>query len=303
MFHLLELDGAEDEVSGRNFVAERFAHLRDAEGHFGARRALYVQKVYKLALRRFGAEINFVLAFVRYPARSFEHKVEGAYRRPIVLAAVGAGDLVLGDVRLHLFVGHRIGIDFALGMRLNEVIRAETRLAFLTVHFGIGERGGVPARLPHARIHQDRRVHAVRVLTLLHEALPPCALYIVFDLHADGAVIPCVAHAAVNFAPGEDDAPRLAKVYDLVHRDRSFVRHKKTPRKYLLKSNNTILHFWRKKSTLFAPRRNIRQKNAVRRYMRKSLMRKGVPVMVMKMVRKYCRNLNQLPSGKSESKR
>ena len=42
VFHLLELDGAENKVAGGDFVAERLADLRNAEGHLGARRALYV---------------------------------------------------------------------------------------------------------------------------------------------------------------------------------------------------------------------------------------------------------------------
>ena len=72
------------------------------------------------------------------------------------------------------------------------------------------------------RVSARRRVHAEGVVALLHETLPPGALDIVFNFHAHGSVVPRVAHAAVNFAAGEDDAPCLAKAHKLVHRYRSF---------------------------------------------------------------------------------
>ncbi len=68
VLHLLKFDGAEDEVAGGDLVAERLADLRDAEGDLGARRALDVQKVDEFALRRLGAQINFILALVGHAA-------------------------------------------------------------------------------------------------------------------------------------------------------------------------------------------------------------------------------------------
>ena len=153
MLHLLELDRAENKVSGRDLVAERLADLRDPEGDFCARRALYVHKVYEFALRRFGAEINFVLALVRDPARSLEHQIERADIRPVVLSADGAGDLVLRDILLHFLVRHKVGIDLAFRVRLDQVVRAVTALAFLAVHFRVGKRSRVTARVPHAGVH------------------------------------------------------------------------------------------------------------------------------------------------------
>ncbi len=56
--HLLELARAEDEVAGRDFVAERFSDLRDAEGNFAAHRRQHVLEIDEDALRRFGAKIG-----------------------------------------------------------------------------------------------------------------------------------------------------------------------------------------------------------------------------------------------------
>ena len=58
--HLLELAHAEDEVAGRDLVAEGFADLPYAEGHTLSGGALHVLEVDKDALRRLGAEIDGV---------------------------------------------------------------------------------------------------------------------------------------------------------------------------------------------------------------------------------------------------
>jgi hypothetical protein len=42
--HLLELAGAEDEVAGRDLVAERLADLRDAERRLLARVVMHVER-------------------------------------------------------------------------------------------------------------------------------------------------------------------------------------------------------------------------------------------------------------------
>ena len=153
VFHLFELDGAENEVSGGDFVAERFADLRDAERHFCARGALNVQKVYEFALRGFGAQVDFILALVGDAAGCFEHKVERTDGRPVMFAAVRAGDFVFFDVGFHFLVGHGVGIDLAFGMRFDQIICAEACFAFFAVHFRVGKGSGVAACFPHAGIH------------------------------------------------------------------------------------------------------------------------------------------------------
>ena len=226
MFHLFELDGAEDEVAGGDLVAERLADLGDAEGDFRPRRALDVEEIDEFALRRLGTEIDLVLALVGDPARGLEHEIEGADGGPVKAAADGAMDLMFADILLHFLVRHAVGIDASLGMRFDEVVRTVTGLAFLAVHFGIGEGRRVPACFPNSRVHENGGVQPVGVFALLHEPLPPCAFDVVLDLDADGTVIPRVSHAAVDLASREDDAPRLAERHQFLHCDRAVVHNR-----------------------------------------------------------------------------
>src|SRR5262249_44653301 len=59
--HLLELARAEDVVAGRDLVAERAAHLADAERDLHARRVEHVLEVVEHALRGLGPEIGLRL--------------------------------------------------------------------------------------------------------------------------------------------------------------------------------------------------------------------------------------------------
>ena len=74
--HLLELAGAEDEVSRRHFVAEALADLGDAEGHFDAGGVDDVLKVQEDALRGFGAKIGFDSSLWSAPTYVEEHQIE-----------------------------------------------------------------------------------------------------------------------------------------------------------------------------------------------------------------------------------
>src|SRR5574341_885298 len=56
--HLFELARAKDEVTGRHFVAKRFADLRDPEGQLAAAGVQHVEEVNEDALRGFGTKID-----------------------------------------------------------------------------------------------------------------------------------------------------------------------------------------------------------------------------------------------------
>ena len=228
MFHLFELYRSENEVSGRDFVSERLADLSNAERNFGSRRTLNVLEVYELALSRFGAEINFILTVLRNPSRRFEHKVEVSYRRPVELSADRAFDFMFVDVGLHFFLSHRVNVHGAFGEVFDKVIRALTGFALLAVHFRVGKTCGVTRSFPNSAVHEDCRVYPVRIFAFLHEFFPPRALDVVLYFHADGTVIPGVAHSAVNIAAGENYSSRLAEIYEFVHRDGSFFFHDNT---------------------------------------------------------------------------
>ena len=113
MFHLLEFYGSENKIAGGYFVSKRLSYLRNSEGNFRPYGTLNVLEVYEFALRRFGTKVNFILIVFGYASRRFEHQVEISYRRPVEFAAYRAFYFMLVDIRLHLFLTHGVGIDFA----------------------------------------------------------------------------------------------------------------------------------------------------------------------------------------------
>ena len=70
---------------------------------------------------------------------------------------------------------------------------------------------------PRLRVHDDGGVQPHIVRALLHKFLPPGALHIVFELHAEGAVIPRVRKAAVNFTARINKASVFAQGYHFFH--------------------------------------------------------------------------------------
>ena len=160
-----------------------------------------------------------------------KHHVELADAREIVLAAGRAGNLLFFDEAFQLLVRPAVRFDFlAVGLRpvLDQLVRAETRLAGFAVHQRIVEVANVAARHPDLTVHQNRAVDADVVLILLHKLLPPRALDVVLKFHAQRAVIPGVRQTAVDFGAGEDEAAALAQRDKLVHRVVLHLCHEKT---------------------------------------------------------------------------
>ena len=220
--HLLKLPDPEDEVAGGNLVAERLADLAHAEGQLAAGGALGVDEVGEDALGGLGTEIHGVLGVLGDSLEGLEHQVELADIGEIMLAAGGAGDVVLLDEILHLLLGE--GVDglgqlyaLLLAPVLDELVGPEALLALPAVHQGIGEAGQVAAGHPGLGIHEDGGVLAHVIRVLLDELLPPGLLHVVFQLHAQRTVVPGVGQAAVDLGAGEDEAPVFAQGHDLVH--------------------------------------------------------------------------------------
>ena len=221
--HLLELAHAEDEVARRDLVAEGLADLADAERELFARGALDVIEVDEDALRGLGAEVDGVLCVLGHALERLEHEVKLTDIGEVVLAAGGAGDVVLFDKVLHLLLGEGVDglgkLEAGLGAPvLNDLVGAEALVALAAVHQRIGEAAEMAACHPGLRVHQDRGVKADVVGILLHELLPPGVLDVLLELGAEGAVVPGVGKAAVDLAAGEDKAAVFAQRDDLVHR-------------------------------------------------------------------------------------
>ena len=103
-FHLLELTHAENEVTGRDFVTERFTDLTDTKGEFLSRRTLYVYEVGENTLRRFGTEINGIFSVFGNALESLKHKVELTDISKVMFFTSRAGNIVFFNERFHFFV-------------------------------------------------------------------------------------------------------------------------------------------------------------------------------------------------------
>ena len=220
--HLLKLPGAEGEVARGDLVAEGLADLAHAEGQLPAGGALDVLEVDEDALGGLGPQVDGVLGVLGDPLEGLEHQVELADVGPVVLAAGGAGDVVLLHKLLHLRLAHGVHAvaqveAVLLAPVLDDLVGPEALLALLAVHQGIGEAAHVAGGHPHLGVHQNGGVQTHVVGVLLDELLPPGLLHVVLQLHAQGAVVPGVGQAAVDLAAGEDEAPALAQGDDLFH--------------------------------------------------------------------------------------
>src|SRR5439155_25771713 len=89
--HLLKFARAKNEIAGRDFVAKRFADLRDAERQFAPAGAQDIEKVYEDALRGFGTKIDecFGIIFCCGADVGAKHEVESAYFSPVRFSASG----------------------------------------------------------------------------------------------------------------------------------------------------------------------------------------------------------------------
>ena len=219
--HLLELADAEDEVARRDLVAEALADLADAERDLAARRALDVLEVDENALRGLGAQIHLGGRVLGHALVGLEHEVEFADIGKVALAAARAGDLLLADEGDHLVVGHGLDVHVGHGVlgqpALDELVGAVAHLAGLAVDERVIERRHVAGSHPDLRVHEDGGVEPDIVGVFLHELLPPGALDVVFQLHAERAVVPGVGEAAVDLGAGVHKAAVLAQGDDLVH--------------------------------------------------------------------------------------
>ena len=143
--HLLELARAEDEVARRDLVAKRLADLRDAERRLLARELQDVLEVDEDALRGLGAQVDGRARVLHGAHRRLEHEVEVAR---------------LGEVAVRSLAGV-LGRLLGAG-ELADVVGAEALAALAAVDHRVGEAGEVPARLPRARVLEDRASRARR---------------------------------------------------------------------------------------------------------------------------------------------
>ena len=129
---------------------------------------------------------------------------------------------MLLDEVLHLLLGegvHGLGKGKGILLRplLDDLVGAETLLALLAVHKGVGEAAHVAGGHPDLGVHEDGGVQTHIVGVFLDKFLPPGFFDVVLQLNAQGAVVPGVGEATVDFASGEDEASSLTEGYDFFH--------------------------------------------------------------------------------------
>ncbi|MPM88327.1 hypothetical protein SDC9_135429 [bioreactor metagenome] len=218
--HLLKFADAENEVAGGNFVAEALARLSDAERQLAPGCALHVFEVYEHALRRFRTQIQLGAAVLRHALMGFEHHVKLADIRKVAFPAAGAGDLFFADVGHQRLVWQTVGhhVDaIVLVVLLHKVVGPVAHFTGFAVNERVVEVDHMARGNPNLRVHEDSRVNADIVGTVLHKFAPPGALDVVFQLHAQRAVVPGVGQAPVNFAAGVYKAAPLAQGDDFFH--------------------------------------------------------------------------------------
>ena len=216
--HLLKFADTEDEVAGGDFVAEGFANLRDARRKLLARGAHDVGEVDEDALRGFGTQVNLILRRFHHARMGLEHQVELADAGEILLAALRADDVVLGNVLLQLSVRPAVAGFRAAGEVLNQLVCTVARLARLAVHQRVVEAADVTRRHPHFAVHQNCAVKPHIVLAFLHKFLPPRLFHVVLEFHTERAVVPCICQTAVQFASGKNQTAVFAQRNQFVHR-------------------------------------------------------------------------------------
>src|SRR5438094_320472 len=161
--HLLELARAEEEVAGRDLVAEGLANLRDAEGNLETRSLDHVPEVDEDALGRLRPEVGDVRRVLHGADEGLEHQVE--------LARLG-----------ELAATRR-------ARRALEVVGTETLLAAPAVDERIGEAREMPGGFPHRGVHDEGRVDPDDVVATGHDRAPPRVLDVALQLDAERPVV------------------------------------------------------------------------------------------------------------------
>jgi hypothetical protein len=218
--HLLELEQAEDEVAGRDLVAERLPDLADAERQLLPRGREDVLVLHEDTLRRLRPQVDLRAGFRDWADRRAEHHVELAGIGQRAVAAVRAREIGLAQDRAHFLrrLRRRIGDPELL---FQHMIRPEARLARPAVDQGIVEVHDVAGSFPDTRMHQDAGVEPDHVAATLDKRLPPELLDVVAQLDAQRTEVPRIGEAAIDVGSGKDEATALGERDDLFHRGRT----------------------------------------------------------------------------------
>ena len=192
-FHLHEFAGAEREVARVDFVAERLARLRDAEGQLLA-----------------GGDADRV--------EIDENRLAGfrAQPRDVLFVEHGADERLHHEVEFARF-GQPLGAAVRAGRGVVHLVDAVAAFAVHAVRHEIGELVEMAGGFPDHWMADDGGVQSDDVVTLLDHVFPPELFDGAAEGGAVGAVVPEAVDAAVYFGALEDDAAPFAQGDDFVH--------------------------------------------------------------------------------------
>ena len=203
-FHLLKFAGTEDEVTGGNFIAERLTNLADTKRRLLTCRGHDIGEVDEDSLCGFGTQVVKARLVINGTKEGLKQARE----------CFGFGPLTTNTTVGANYVFQRQGgfvNALLISQFFNELIFALTLVAVLALDERVGEGLDVSGCNPHLAGQDYRGVQPDDVCAAANHVVPPLAFDVLFEFHAQRAVVPGGASTAVNFTAGEDKAAALGK--------------------------------------------------------------------------------------------
>ena len=100
---------------------------------------------------------------------------------------------------------------------LDELVCTETLMTLFTVHQRIRKTAQMTGCHPGLWIHKDGAVYTYVVGVFHDEFFPPCAFYVVFQLHTQVSIVPGVCQSAVDLGTRINKTSGFCKCHNFVH--------------------------------------------------------------------------------------
>ncbi len=218
--HLLKLSGSERKVSRSYFISECLSYLGNAKRYLPSGGSLYVLEIDEYSLGCLRPQVNLCLGVFSNTLIRFKHHVELSDIRKVCRTTLRASYIVILDVLGKLFISPAIHIYFLalfISPLFNNFVCPASCLAVFAVNERVVKSGYMARRLPYSGVHQNSAINTNIVLAFLDKLLPPGFLYVVLQLHTQGAVVPAVCKTTVNIRTRVNKASVFTKSNDLLH--------------------------------------------------------------------------------------
>jgi hypothetical protein len=141
-----------------------------------------------------------------------EHHIELAHIAYGV--AIGRFDLLFLYSSVHLGRSHTLWVYAGI---FEQMVRTKALLRLYVFYERIGKSTYVTRGLPDILVHEDGRIYAVHIITIIDELLPPQSLDIVLESEPERCVIPRAGKSSVDLRSLENKAATLAESYERIH--------------------------------------------------------------------------------------